>query len=250
MEEPTSSLYLGNLAPQVTRRHLYEIGIQAGPVVSVTLPHESTVNKGTVNKGFGFVEYEEVEDAAYAVALFRGNLRLFGREVRVQFGGQPKRSGSGVGPPAGGAQQQQGRSGSTPQGGTEERRQQSAVRSDSGRQAHPAQPPPQQQQQQQQQQQFVQTPAMQLQPQMQHGYLQLQPPAPHSYSFAGMMQAAAFQQQQLHMQQAAAYAHGMTPSPMQQQYGSSPYQANSHAQQYGSSPYQANGQQQPLPPHW
>ena len=50
MEEPTSSVWLGNLSPQVTRRHLYEIGIQAGPVVSVTLPQDTTVNKGTVNK--------------------------------------------------------------------------------------------------------------------------------------------------------------------------------------------------------
>lgn len=86
--EPTTSVYLGNLAPSVTRRHLYEIGIQvgdgrrsgeegghqpsvkprlaliaakwracfcshlsqAGPVVSVSLPQDTTVNKGAVNK--------------------------------------------------------------------------------------------------------------------------------------------------------------------------------------------------------
>jgi len=65
-------------------------------------------------QGFGFVEYEDVEDAKYAVSLFQGNLRLFGRDVRVQFGGQSRRSCSGVGLPASGTQQQQGRRSSPP----------------------------------------------------------------------------------------------------------------------------------------
>ncbi|EFN54217.1 hypothetical protein CHLNCDRAFT_24873 [Chlorella variabilis] len=93
-EEPTTTLWLGNLDPRVTRRLLYELGIQqAGPVISISLP----VAVDGSNRGYGFVEFESVESAAFAVRLFRG-LTLFGRPVRTDFGGKK----------AGGPQQQHG----------------------------------------------------------------------------------------------------------------------------------------------
>lgn len=58
--------------------------LQAGPDVrAVTLPMD-----GVRNKGFAFIEFETPESAAYAVSLFKGNLRLFDRQLRVDFGGK------------------------------------------------------------------------------------------------------------------------------------------------------------------
>ncbi|KAL4429586.1 hypothetical protein ABPG77_008635 [Micractinium sp. CCAP 211/92] len=66
--------------------------MQAGPdVCAVTLPMD-----GVRNKGFGFLEYETPESAAYAVDLFKGNLRLFDRQLRVDFGGKGGGGGGGA----------------------------------------------------------------------------------------------------------------------------------------------------------
>lgn len=61
---------------------LFEIGIQAGPITSVTIPIDQTSGK---NKGFGFMDYETLESAVYALNLFSGNLTLFGKEVRIAY---------------------------------------------------------------------------------------------------------------------------------------------------------------------
>ena len=51
-QQPTTTLFLGNLADRVSREVLYEIGIQAGPVASVNLPTDQTSHK---HRGFGFL---------------------------------------------------------------------------------------------------------------------------------------------------------------------------------------------------
>ncbi|KAL6771345.1 hypothetical protein ACKKBG_A25980 [Auxenochlorella protothecoides x Auxenochlorella symbiontica] len=74
--EPSPVLYLGNLDSRVDRRHLYELGVQAGPVKDVR----------TTGKGFGFIEYTEIEHCTYALALFKDSVSLYGRPVRFDYG--------------------------------------------------------------------------------------------------------------------------------------------------------------------
>jgi splicing factor 3B subunit 4 len=51
-QQPTTTLFFGNLDPRVDRDILFEIGLQAGPITSVTIPLDQTSGK---SKGFGFL---------------------------------------------------------------------------------------------------------------------------------------------------------------------------------------------------
>ena len=51
-QQPTTTLFLGNLDPRLDREILFEVGIQAGPLTSVTIPIDQTSGK---SKGFGFL---------------------------------------------------------------------------------------------------------------------------------------------------------------------------------------------------
>jgi hypothetical protein len=118
-QSPTTTLFFGNLHDKVDRKILYEIAVQAGPVVDVIV----VADPGGKCRGFGFVvrilfcrpmqrhprrpckyfvagrlhraqtpcprscfqDYETLESAMYAKQLFNGNIRLFGRDVRLDY---------------------------------------------------------------------------------------------------------------------------------------------------------------------
>lgn len=77
---PSSTLYIGQLDDRVTHRILYDLCCQAGKVIRIHIP----LDNGR-SKGFGFCQYETIESAVYAYGLFKGLLRLFGRQVDVSF---------------------------------------------------------------------------------------------------------------------------------------------------------------------
>ena len=81
-QQPTSTVFFGNLDGRVDRQTLYEIGIQAGPVMEVRVPEDPGSGR---SKGFAFVDYESIESAKYAIQLFTGNLVLYGRSVRLDY---------------------------------------------------------------------------------------------------------------------------------------------------------------------
>ncbi|RVW26612.1 Splicing factor 3B subunit 4 [Vitis vinifera] len=76
-----ATAYVGNLDPQVTEELLWELFVQAGPVVNVYVPKDRVTN---LHQGYGFVEFRSEEDADYAsqdkksldvgANLFVGNL--------------------------------------------------------------------------------------------------------------------------------------------------------------------------------
>ncbi|KAK9828077.1 hypothetical protein WJX81_000557 [Elliptochloris bilobata] len=78
-QQATDTLYLGNLDARVTRRLVYELCCQAGPVARVSVPEEAP---GT-HKGYAFCQYEDLESAKYAKALFEARVTLFGR-LRIE----------------------------------------------------------------------------------------------------------------------------------------------------------------------
>ena len=70
----------GNLDDRVNERILYEVMVQAGPVVDMYIPRDRESQK---HKGYGFAEYDTEESAQYAVNLFSNLLNLFDRPVRI-----------------------------------------------------------------------------------------------------------------------------------------------------------------------
>lgn len=67
-------MLVGNLDEKVTDRVLYDILIQAGPVIHLHIPRDRETDKP---KGFAFAEYETEEIANYAVRLFSGLVTLY-----------------------------------------------------------------------------------------------------------------------------------------------------------------------------
>ena len=75
-----ATVYVGNLdSTGVTEELLWELFLQAGPVVNVYLPKDRV--SGT-HQGYGFVEYRGEEDAEYAVKVMN-MIKLFGKPLKV-----------------------------------------------------------------------------------------------------------------------------------------------------------------------
>jgi RNA recognition motif-containing protein len=82
---PDATVYIGNLDERVDERILYEIMVQAGPLVNVNIPRDNDSKK---HKGYGFAEYTTESNAQYAVRLFSGLVCLHNRPLRFQISGQ------------------------------------------------------------------------------------------------------------------------------------------------------------------
>nr|ABK25115.1 unknown [Picea sitchensis]ACN39792.1 unknown [Picea sitchensis]ACN40610.1 unknown [Picea sitchensis]ADE77751.1 unknown [Picea sitchensis] len=84
---PLSTLFIGNLDDRVDERVLYEVMIQAGPLVDLYIPRDKETNR---HKGYAFAEYETEEVAQYAIKLFSGLVCLHNKFVRFAISGQDK----------------------------------------------------------------------------------------------------------------------------------------------------------------
>lgn len=82
---PDVTVYIGNLDEKVDEKILYEIMVQAGPLVNVHIPRDSDTKK---QRGYGFAEYTTESNAQYAVRLFSGLVCLHNRPLRFQISGQ------------------------------------------------------------------------------------------------------------------------------------------------------------------
>ncbi|KAL6616476.1 hypothetical protein ACP70R_038746 [Stipagrostis hirtigluma subsp. patula] len=92
---PGRTVYIGNLDEKVSERVLYEILIQAGPVVDLHMPCDKETNRP---KGFAFAEYVTEEIAQYAVRLFSGLVRINGRILKFAISGHDKPTSNGNNP--------------------------------------------------------------------------------------------------------------------------------------------------------
>ncbi|XP_074088153.1 splicing regulator RBM11 [Macrotis lagotis] len=77
-------VFVGNLESRVSEEILYELFLQAGPLIRVTICKD----KEGKPRPFGFVCFKHQESVSYAIALLNG-IRLYGRPINVQY-----RSGS------------------------------------------------------------------------------------------------------------------------------------------------------------
>lgn len=74
-----ATVYTGGLDEKVTEALLWELFVQAGPVVSVNMPKDRITGS---HQGFGFVEFMAEEDADYAIKIMN-MIKLFGKPIKV-----------------------------------------------------------------------------------------------------------------------------------------------------------------------
>ena len=74
-----ATVYVGNLDERVSETLLWELMLQAGPVVNVHLPKDRVTQS---HQGYGFVEFLTVEDADYAIKIMN-MIKLYLKPIRV-----------------------------------------------------------------------------------------------------------------------------------------------------------------------
>ncbi|CAA7022174.1 unnamed protein product [Microthlaspi erraticum] len=83
-----ATVYVGNLDPQLSEELIWELFVQAGPVVNVYVPKDRVTNS---HQTFGFVEFRSEEDADYAIKVLN-MIKLYGKPIRVNKASQDKKS--------------------------------------------------------------------------------------------------------------------------------------------------------------
>ena len=74
-----ATIYVGGLDEKVTESLLWELFVQAGPVVNVHMPKDRVT---MMHQGYGFVEFLSEDDADYSIKIMN-MIKLFGKPVRV-----------------------------------------------------------------------------------------------------------------------------------------------------------------------
>ncbi|KAG5675402.1 hypothetical protein PVAND_005310 [Polypedilum vanderplanki] len=74
-----ATIYVGGLDEKVTETLLWELFVQAGPVVNVHMPKDRVTQ---LHQGYGFVEFLGEEDADYAIKIMN-MIKLYGKPIRV-----------------------------------------------------------------------------------------------------------------------------------------------------------------------
>ncbi|OQR72478.1 hypothetical protein BIW11_03770, partial [Tropilaelaps mercedesae] len=74
-----ATIYVGGLDEKVSDNLLWELFVQAGPIVSVHMPKDRITG---LHQGYGFVEFLGEEDADYAIKVMN-MIKLYGKPVRV-----------------------------------------------------------------------------------------------------------------------------------------------------------------------
>jgi len=83
-----ATVYVGDLDPQVNEALLWELFLQAGPVVNVHIPKDKLTQ---AHMGYGFVEFHNEEDADYAMKIMN-MIKMFGKPIRVNKASRDKKT--------------------------------------------------------------------------------------------------------------------------------------------------------------
>lgn len=83
-----ATIYVGDLDQLVSESLLWELMLQAGPVVNVHMPKDKLSG---VHSGYGFVEFHSEEDADYAMKIMN-MIKLFGKPIRINKASADKKT--------------------------------------------------------------------------------------------------------------------------------------------------------------
>eukprot|EP00953_Heterococcus_sp_UTEX-ZZ885_P001984 1588-Heterococcus_DN1.PRE.1 len=82
-----ATCYCGNLDEGATEELVWELMLQAGPVINVHMPRDKITS---AHQGYGFVEFRSEEDAEYAIKVLN-MVKLFGKPLRVNKASQDRK---------------------------------------------------------------------------------------------------------------------------------------------------------------
>jgi len=74
-----ATVYCGNVDEKASEALLWELFLQAGPVVKVHMPKDRITQN---HQGYGFIEFMSEEDADYAIKIMN-MIKMFGKPIRV-----------------------------------------------------------------------------------------------------------------------------------------------------------------------
>ncbi|KAJ1529036.1 Splicing factor 3B subunit 4, partial [Nowakowskiella sp. JEL0078] len=74
-----ATVYVGNLDERMSDALLWELMLQAGPVVNVHLPKDRVTQQ---HQGYGFCEFMTEEDAEYSIKIMN-MIKVYGKPLRV-----------------------------------------------------------------------------------------------------------------------------------------------------------------------
>ena len=80
-------MYVGNLDKQATEELVWELMVQAGPVLNLIMPRDKVT---TENQHYAFCEFATPEDADYAIRVLN-TVKLFGKMLRISRARQEDR---------------------------------------------------------------------------------------------------------------------------------------------------------------
>ena len=87
-----ATVWIGGLDENVDESLLWELMIQAGPVVSVNIPRDKITHE---HQGYAFCEFASEEDADYAMKIMN-MVRLFGKSLKINKASRDRKD-TGVG---------------------------------------------------------------------------------------------------------------------------------------------------------
>lgn len=82
-----ATIYIGNLDEKVTESIIWELMVQAGPVVNVHLPKDRVT---MLHQGYGFCEFSTEDDAEYAVKIMY-SVKLYGKPLKINKASSDKK---------------------------------------------------------------------------------------------------------------------------------------------------------------
>ncbi|EST08910.1 RNA recognition motif domain protein [Kalmanozyma brasiliensis GHG001] len=83
-----ATCYIGNIDDRATDAIVWELMIQAGPLVNLHLPKDRITQS---HQGYAFAEFQTEQDADYACKVMNG-LKLYGKPIRVNKASQDRKA--------------------------------------------------------------------------------------------------------------------------------------------------------------
>ncbi|QLG73561.1 hypothetical protein HG535_0F00710 [Zygotorulaspora mrakii] len=81
LNDPATTVYVGNLDPKVTKAQLYELFVQLSPISRIRYPKDKILQ---LHQGYAFVEFYTPEDCQYVAQLMNNTVYLYDRALKVR----------------------------------------------------------------------------------------------------------------------------------------------------------------------